>query len=177
MTVVESERLALRRLRLEDAGFVLELLNQPSFLRFIGDKGVRNLDGARDYLRSGPLDSYERHGFGLYLVTEKDGGAAIGICGLLRREALDDVDVGFALLPRFWRRGYASEAAAAVLDYGRTTLGLERIVAVTQPDNLGSIKTLEKLGMRFERMVRLSEDDVELQLFATADGGGDRSAA
>jgi RimJ/RimL family protein N-acetyltransferase len=168
---VETDRLTLRHLRLDDAELILELLNQPSFLRFVGDKGVRTLDDARRYLESGPIDSYRRNGFGLYLVAEKSSGAAVGMCGLIRRETLDDVDVGFALLPRFWRQGYAFEAAAAVLDHGLRKLRLRRIVAVTQPDNLGSIRTLEKLGMRFERMVRLAEDDVELQLFATAAGG------
>jgi len=167
MQVVETQRLELRRLRLEDAPFILRLLNEPAFLRYVGDKKVRNLDDARDYLATGPIDSYERNGFGLYLVVEKVSGAAIGICGLIRRQALEDVDVGFALLPRFRRRGYASEAAAAVIDHAKTTLGLSRIVAVTQADNAGSIRTLEKLGMRFERRVRLTEDDVELELFAT----------
>ncbi len=172
MKILESVHLELRELCLEDAEFILGLLNEPSFLRYVGDKGVRTVDDARAYLEEGPLDSYRRHGFGLYLVTEKHSGEPAGICGLIRRDTLEDVDVGFALRPRFWRRGYASEAAAAVMEYGRTRLGLRRIVAVTQADNLGSIKTLEKLGLRFEKMVRLSEDDVELCLYATCEGWG-----
>lgn len=127
---------------------------------------MRTLEDARKYLRDGPLDSYRRHGLGLYLVERKDDGAAIGICGLLKRDSLDDVDVGFAFLPRFWRRGYAFESAAAVLAHGRDSLGLSRIVAVTQSDNVASIRTLEKLGLDFERMVRLSDDEPELQLVA-----------
>ncbi len=167
MTVLETERLRLRRLSLDDAAFILDLLNEPSFLNYIGDKGVRTLDDARDYILTGPMASYERHGFGLYLVELKERGVPMGICGLLKRDALDDVDVGFAFLPAFWLQGYAFESASAVIAYGRRALGLNRIVAVTQSDNVGSIKTLEKVGLTFERMVRLSEDGPEIQLFAS----------
>jgi len=167
VSVVATDRLVLRRLSTDDAEFILELLNEPSFLRFIGDKGVRTLDDAREYILRGPVDSYERNGFGLYLTVLKEGGVPIGICGLLKRESLEDVDVGFAFLPRFWSRGYAFESASAVMAYGRSALGLKRIVAVTNPDNDGSIRVLEKLGLRFEKMVRLSEDGPEIKLFAS----------
>ena len=167
MTVVETERLTLRRLETGDAEFILALLNDPSFLRFIGDKGVRTVDDARDYILNGPVASYERFGFGLYLTERKDDGVPIGICGLLKREALKDVDVGFALLPQFWSKGYAFESASAVMDYGRNVLGLTRIVAITSPDNEASIRLLSKLGMKFESMVRLSEDSAEIRLFAS----------
>ena len=166
MNVVETDRLVLRRLTTDDAEFILELLNEPSFLQYIGDKGVRTLDDARRYLLTGPMDSYERHGFGLYLTALKESGVPIGMCGLLKRETLDDVDIGFAFLPKYWLKGYAFESASAVMDYSRDTLGLERIVAVTAPDNTGSIRVLEKLGMRFEKMVRLAEDGPESKLFA-----------
>ncbi len=169
MNVLETERLALRRLTEEDAGFILDLLNEPSFLQFIGDRGVRGVEAAREYLRNGPLASYERHGFGLFLTVLKAGGVPIGFCGLLRRDGLDDVDVGYALLPRYWSQGYASEAAAAVLAYGRETLGLQRIVAITATDNVRSIRVLEKLGLKFERLVRLAEGEPEISLFATVD--------
>jgi RimJ/RimL family protein N-acetyltransferase len=165
LNVIETERLVLRRLSLDDAGFVFELLNQPSFLRFIGDKGVRTLDDARDYILTGPIASYERFGFGLYLTTLKEEKIPIGMCGLLKRESLEDVDIGFAFLPAFWAKGYASEAASAVMAYGGNILGIERIVAITSTDNYGSIKVLEKLGLRFERMIRLSEDEPEIKLF------------
>jgi len=167
VSVVATDRLVLRRLSTDDAEFILELLNEPSFLRFIGDKGVRTLDDAREYILRGPVDSYERNGFGLYLTVLKEGGVPIGICGLLKRESLEDVDVGFAFLPRFWSRGFAFESASAVMAYGRSALGLKRIVAVTDPDNDGSIRVLEKLGLRFEKMVRLSEDGPEIKLFAS----------
>ena len=165
MTVLETERLRLRRLTLDDAAFILGLLNKPSFLQYIGDKGVRTLDDARAYLREGPMDSYERHGFGLYLVEMKESGVPMGICGLLKRDTLDDVDVGFAFVPQFWLQGYAFESTAAVIAYGKNTLGLRRIVAITQPDNVGSIKTLEKVGFAFERMIQFAEKEPEIRLY------------
>jgi RimJ/RimL family protein N-acetyltransferase len=167
VTVVETERLALRRLELGDAEFILGLLNDPSFLRFIGDKGVRTLDDAREYISNGPVASYERFGFGLYLTERKEDRVPIGICGLLKRESLKDVDMGFAFLPQFWSKGYAFESASAVMAYGRNVLGLTRIVAVTSPDNGASIRLLEKLGLKFESMARLSEDSPEIRLFAS----------
>lgn len=167
MKVLESDHLGLHRLTLEDAPFILNLLNEPSYLQFIGDKGVRTLDDARNYILAGPIDSYDRHGFGLYLTTLKDDGTPIGICGLLKRESLDAPDIGYAFLPAHWSRGYAFESASAVLAYARSVLGLTRLVAVVSPDNARSIRLLEKLGLRFERMVRLSADDIEIKLFAT----------
>ena len=168
MVVVESDRLQLRRIELDDAGFLLDLLNQPSFLHFIGDKGVRTLDDARHYILTGPLASYQRLGFGMYLTLLKESQIPIGICGLLKRDCLEDVDIGFAFLPQFWARGYAFESASAVMAYGREALGLGRIVAVTSPDNHGSIHVLEKLGLRFEAMVRLYKDSPEIKLFTPA---------
>lgn len=165
--VLETNRLALRRISVDDAEFMLELLNDPSFVRYIGDRGVRTTDDGRKYIQTGPMESYERFGFGLYLVELKDTREAIGICGLLKRESLQDVDVGFALLPRFWSKGYAVEAVSAVLAYGRDTLGLKRIVAITSPDNVASINLLSKFGFRFERMTRLSEGSPEIKLFAS----------
>jgi RimJ/RimL family protein N-acetyltransferase len=165
--VLETARLSLRRLSTDDAPFVLKLLNEPSFLRFIGDRGVRSLEDARQYILEGPVRSYARHGFGVYLALRKEDSAAIGICGLLKRESLEDVDVGFALLPGYWSRGYAYEAASAVMAHGREAFGLARIVAVTDPDNSASIRVLEKLGLRFERLVRLRTDGPELKLFAS----------
>ena len=114
MTVLETERLVLRRLCSDDAEFILELLNQPSFLRYIGDKGVRNAEDAVQYIQTGPQASYERFGFGLYLVELKETGVSIGMCGLLKRDSLPDVDVGFAFLSDYWLQGYAFESAAAV---------------------------------------------------------------
>lgn len=164
MNILETERLILCKLTVDDAAFIHEILNEPSFLQHIGDKGVRTLDDTRDYILNGPIDSYEQFGFGLYLTKLKNG-APIGICGLLKRDSLEDVDIGFAFLPKFWSKGYAFEAATAIMDYGLNDLGLNRIVAVTSPENHKSIILLEKLGLRFEKMVRLNDDGPEDKLF------------
>jgi RimJ/RimL family protein N-acetyltransferase len=167
LTILETERLVIRKLSTDDAEFIVDLLNQPSFLRYIGDKGVRNSEDAVRYIQNGPVASYERFGFGLYLVELKETGVAIGICGLLKRDSLPDVDVGFAFLPAYWSQGYALESAAAVMTYGREVLGLRRIVAITSPDNDPSIRLLEKIGLRFEGMIKLSEDQAEVRLFGS----------
>jgi RimJ/RimL family protein N-acetyltransferase len=165
--VLETERLILRKLSSDDAEFILKLLNEPSFLHYIGDKGVRNLDDARQYILDGPMDSYERNGFGLYLVALKGEGQPIGISGLVKRPALTDADIGFAFLPAYWSKGYALESASAVMTYGREVLELNRVLAITSPDNEVSAKLLGKIGLRFERMVRLSEDGPEIKLFTS----------
>lgn len=167
VSVFETNRLTLLQLTPDDATFILELVNDPAWLRFIGDRGVRTLEDARAYILKGPVASYERHGFGLYLVKRKEDGALIGICGLLKRDTLPDVDVGFAFLPQFTRQGYGFEAAAATLTYGHRVLGLQRIVAVTSPDNVASIRLLERLGFRFEKMIRLSADAPEISLYGS----------
>jgi RimJ/RimL family protein N-acetyltransferase len=166
MTVVETERLTLRRLTVEDAPFMLDLLNQPSFLQFIGDRGVHTLDDARAYILKGPVEMYERHGFGICLTALKEEGIPIGTCGLIQRDSLEDVDIGFAFLPGFWGQGYAYEAASAVLAYGKNDLGLQRIVAITAQDNRSSIRLLEKIGLTFERLIRLNGEGSEINLFA-----------
>ena len=167
MNVIQTERLVLRQLELDDAEFILELLNEAAFLRFIGDKGVRTPDDARAYLRKGPMDSYRLNGFGLYATCLLDG-TPIGICGLVRRDGLDDVDVGFAFLSRHRSKGYAVESASAVLTHATQVLRLRRIVAITSPDNGGSIAVLEKIGLKFERMIKLTEGGSELKLFGPA---------
>lgn len=156
----------LRRLSVDDADFILKLLNEPSFIENIGDRGVRTIEDARAYVLNGPVASYEKHGFGLWMVEAKQSGARIGICGLLKREVLEDVDIGYALLPEFWSRGYALESASAVLSYARDALGLKRVLAVVSPDNQSSIRLLEKIGFEFEKMVSLSENAAEIKLFA-----------
>jgi RimJ/RimL family protein N-acetyltransferase len=167
LTVIETQRLVLRRLGTDDAEFILDLLNQPSFLRYIGDKEVRNNEDAIRYIQTGPMASYERFGFGLYLVELKETGVSIGICGLLKRDSLPDVDIGFAFLPSYWSRGYALESATAVMTDGREARGLRRIVAITSPDNDASIRLLEKIGLRFERLIKLSADQPEVRLFGS----------
>jgi RimJ/RimL family protein N-acetyltransferase len=161
-----TERLILRPMTEKDADFILELLNDPSFIRYIGDRKVRTLEGAKAYITNGPVASYAQNGFGLYLVELKESGESMGMCGLIRRNTLKDVDIGYAFLPKFWSKGYAFEAAHEMKRYAQEELGLKRIVAVVDPENPPSIRLLEKLGMKFERMVRLSTDDIELKLFA-----------
>jgi RimJ/RimL family protein N-acetyltransferase len=167
VNVLETERLNLRLLSIDDAGFILELLNEPSFIRNIGDKGVRTLPDARRYILDGPVASYQRYGFGLYVVALKESGQPIGLCGLVKRESLSDVDIGFAFLPEYWSRGYALESAAAVKAYGHEVLGLERLVAITNPENEGSIRVLEKIGLKYQRLVQLSEDGPWIRLYAS----------
>ncbi len=164
MTVLETERLRLRLMEPDDAEFILALLNESSFLQYIGDKCVRSHEDARHYIMNGPVKSYEQHGYGLYLTELKDDGTPIGICGLIKRDTLDHADIGFALRPQFWSRGYAFESASAVMAYGKRELGLDRIVAVSSPGNEASVRVLAKLGMKFKRMVQLSEDN-EVELF------------
>src|SRR6185503_3122429 len=158
MTVIETERLILRPLTVDDAPFILTLLNEPSFLRYIGDKKVRNVEDARQYILTGPAASYEQNGFGLGLVELKESHTPIGMCGLLKREELPDPDIGFAFLPDYWNKGFAFEAAAAVLHDARERLRLQRILAITSRDNESSIKLLERHGFIFERVMKLSED-------------------
>jgi RimJ/RimL family protein N-acetyltransferase len=149
-----------------DAAFILRLLNEPSFLQYVGDKHVRTLDDARDYIVNGPVESYATNGFGLYLVRRSDDSTSVGICGLVKREALEHPDIGFAFLPEFWRRGYATEAAAAVLGFSRDSLALERVVAITAPHNEPSIRVLGKIGMTFRETVYLTPDRPEVRLFS-----------
>jgi RimJ/RimL family protein N-acetyltransferase len=162
---IQTERLTLRHIALGDAEFVVALLNDEAFRRYIGDRGVRDVESARDYIRKGPLASYRRNGFGLYLVVLTDTGVPIGMCGLVKREGLDDVDLGFAFMPQYRSRGYAIEAAAAVMKHARDDIGLERVVAITSPDNERSGRVLGKLGFAFEKMIRLPPEEAEIKLY------------
>jgi RimJ/RimL family protein N-acetyltransferase len=166
VAVLKTERLILRRLTLDDASFILRLVNEPAWLEFIGDKGVRTLDDARGYLLKGALQLYERMGFGPLRVELKSDGSPIGICGLIKRETLPDVDIGFAFLPEFWGMGYAFESATAVLAQGRETFGLTRILALTDPGNRNSIKLIERLGLKFQETRVLLPDGRESKIFA-----------
>lgn len=166
MKIAETERLNIRWLTEDDADFILELLNEPSWLKFIGDKGVRNVEDARKYIVEGPMAMYDQYGFGLYLVEMKDSRTPIGICGLIKRESLENVDVGFAFLEKYGAKGYAYEAATAVMEYGRNHLQLHRIVAITTEDNEKSVKLLEKLGLTFEKLIPSHDESETLKLFA-----------
>jgi RimJ/RimL family protein N-acetyltransferase len=165
MPVLQTARLILRRQNVDDAGFIFDLVNDPSWLRFIGDRGVRSVDDARNYILKGAMDSYSRHGFGLYLTALKDSGTPVGICGLVKRETLADVDIGFAFLPQYAGKGYAYESACAVMAHAKNDIGLKRVIAITDPDNIASIRLLEKLGLAFERKIRVAADKDEINLF------------
>jgi [ribosomal protein S5]-alanine N-acetyltransferase len=166
MIVCETARLRLRHLRDSDAPFILELLNEPDFIRNIGDRQVRTLEDARSYIQHGPIVSYRQHGFGLFLMELQASGAPIGICGLLKRDYLDDVDVGFAVRESYRGRGYAFEAAKAAIRHGQEELGISRIVAITSPDNHASMNLLRKLGLEFERTIRIADQTRDTRLFA-----------
>jgi RimJ/RimL family protein N-acetyltransferase len=164
--VLETQRLLLRHMRVDDAPFILELRNTPASLRFIGNQGVNTLEDAKHYILTGPLDMIARLGFGFYIVELKDTGEPIGACGLAKRDFLDDVDIGFNFLERSWGQGYAYEAAAAVRDYARDALDLPRLVATTRVDNHASARLLEKLGLCFEREIMHPDGDRQLRIFA-----------
>jgi RimJ/RimL family protein N-acetyltransferase len=163
MVVRETERLRIRLFELGDEDFLIRLLNDPSFIENIEDKGVRTREQATAYLTHNLMGSYQVHGHGLYLVelknqfvsripagdTEKDTRQPIGMCGLLKRDHLQDIDLGYAFLPEFWGRGYALESARAVLDYGRTVLGKREAFAIVSPGNARSIALLTRLGFAF----------------------------
>ena len=164
--ILETSRLVLRKLTEQDAAFIFALLNDAAWLRYIGDKKVHSLEDARAYIRDGPMSSYERNGFGLWLVESKENHIPVGMCGLIKRDSLEDVDIGFAYLPEFRGKGYGFEAASAVMAHGKNVLGLRKIVAIVSPGNSNSIGLLEKLGLKFEKTLPASKDAPPLLLYA-----------
>jgi ribosomal-protein-alanine N-acetyltransferase len=174
--LIQTPRLSIRRLGTGDEPFLLELLNQSSFIRNIGDRNVRTLEDATQYIVKGPAASYEKFGFGLFHVEIKGSGIAIGICGLLKRDYLPDVDIGFAYLEPYWGQGYALEAAEAVMEFGWTKVGLKRIVAITAPHNANSIRLLGKIGMQFEAVFQPPGSTSESNLYGRSAPTGGRAA-
>jgi RimJ/RimL family protein N-acetyltransferase len=164
MKVTETSRLVLRLVEETDAGFIMKLLNEPGWLQYIGDKGIRTIDDAKGYIMNGPRAMYEREGFGLYLTERKEDHAPIGLCGLIKREGLEDVDIGFAFLSDHQSQGYAYEAARATLDLAKD-IGIKRVVAITTKDNESSSKLLEKLDMQLEGYVTLPNETEELKKY------------
>ncbi|MEQ8423277.1 MAG: GNAT family N-acetyltransferase, partial [Cyclobacteriaceae bacterium] len=160
--IFETDRLLVREFNLEDANFIIELLNTPSWLQFIGDRSVSTVKDAEGYLKNGPIKSYKENGFGLWMVAFKDSLRPIGMCGLLKRDALDDVDIGFALLPEYAGSGYGFEAAAATLRYAKNSLTISKVIAITSPENITSINLLGKLGLRFARTAYITGDKPSL---------------
>lgn len=166
MKILDTARLSIRTVEADDAPFYLELVNDPDFLAHIGDRGIRTLDAARAHIDNGPVRMQAELGHAIWLVTLKDSGAPIGMCGLIRRETLPGVDLGYAFLPAWRGQGYAFEAARAVVDYARDALGLARLLAITSPDNTASGALLEKLGLRFDKIVHLTPEDPGTRLYA-----------
>lgn len=165
MLVLQTGRLRLRHMTLDDAAFMLGMLNDPAWHRYIGDRGIRTIEGAREHIRNGPMAMVARFGFGFHVVELKEDGRPIGVCGLAKRDFLDDVDIGYAFLPQYGGQGYAYEAAQGVLAHARE-LGLTRLVATVVPENAASIRLLEKLGLRFERTFQAPDSTRDLRLFA-----------
>lgn len=168
MTIVETDRLILRELdSASDAEFVFELLNTPKFISYIGDRGVRSLEQARDFIDNRYRTSYREDGYGLYAVEQKIDASVVGICGFVKRDYLEHADIGFAFLPQFERKGYGFESASAMMKYGRETLGFTDVFAITSLDNDVSGHLLEKLGFKFERLI--DSGDEKLKLFCHRD--------
>ena len=167
MINIKTERLNIREMQLGDAPFILKLLNDPAFIKNIGDKKVRTITEANNYITTGPLESYQKNGYGLFLTELISGNKWIplGMCGLIKRAELEDTDIGFAFLPEYTGKGFGYESASAVLEFGRTKIGLKRVVAIVSPENAGSIKLLKKLGFQYERMIRLFKEDSEIELY------------
>ncbi|MGZ4134178.1 MAG: GNAT family N-acetyltransferase [Tumebacillaceae bacterium] len=166
MKILETDRLILRHQTPDDAAFMLELLNDPSWIQNIGDSGVRTLEDAQQHILKKSVEVYARDGFGFYLTELKDGGVPIGICGFAKRDWLEHADVGFAFLPRYWGQGYAYEASSAVMEYGKSVLGFTRVVAITSEENEASGKLLEKLGLHLENVIPYANTEELIRLYA-----------
>ncbi|PHN07287.1 GNAT family N-acetyltransferase [Flavilitoribacter nigricans] len=166
-TVLETERLVLERFTLQHGTFILELVNSPGWLQYIGDKGIRELEAAEQYIREGPMTAYAQYGYGFSVVSLKEDRTPIGGCGLIRRAGLEYPDIGFALLPEYSGKGYAFEIASATLAHAKTELLIPRILGITLPTNTRSIHLLNRIGLNFARMIRLPGDEAELMLFQT----------
>jgi RimJ/RimL family protein N-acetyltransferase len=164
--IIETERLRLREFSLHDCEFIIELLNSPGWLKFIGDRNVRTTEQAKHYLENGPLKSYKINSYGLSLVEKKDDGKAIGMCGILNRDSLDNPDIGFAFLPNFNGKGYALEIVSATMIYAKDKLGISKIGAITVADNFKSIRLLEKIGLKYNKEFRFPNSEEELLLYS-----------
>ena|SRR5689334_6223960 len=167
MEIIESERILLRPFTLEDVEFIVELLNTDGWIRYIGDRNVKTIEQARNYLLNGPMKSYETNGFGLSLAELKINHTPIGMCGLLKRDYLDHADIGFAFLPDYTGKGYAFEIAKEIVQYGLQTLHMKKILAITLSGNASSIKLLEKIGLRYQESIISPDTGEQLCLYST----------
>jgi len=163
---IETERLLLRRVTLGDAGLMLAIWNDPAFVSYVGDRGIRTIADAQAALKDGALKLFEDYGFGPYVMSLKTSGSPIGICGLFRRENLDDPDIGFAVLPDHSGNGYAGEAAEAVVAHARDDLGIRCLTAIVSPGNSASIGLIKKIGLTFDRGITMPGEDEEISLYS-----------
>lgn len=168
MNILETERLILRRFTVDDTAFIIELLNTEGWIKYIGDRNVKTTDQARTYLENGPLKSYRNNEFGLALVELKTGHVPIGMCGLVKRDYLEDPDIGFAFLPNYHGQGYASEIVKKTIDYAFAELQKEKLLAITLPENQSSIRLLEKVGFTYSYNFVRSDTKEELCLYSTS---------
>lgn len=172
--ILETQRLVLRELELTDTNFIIQLVNSPKWLKFIGDKNVRTEEEAKKYLENGPIKSYKENGFGLWLVQLKTSDTPIGMCGLIKRETLENVDIGFAMLPEYEKLGYGFEIANATMNYAKNVLRLNKIIGITDPANKSSIKLLNRIGLAFEKTKKLLDNDTVL-VFSPFDNVKDKN--
>lgn len=161
MTITNTNRLNIRTFELTDSPFILELLNSPGWLQYIDDRGIKNLTDAEDYLLIGPMKSHAEKGFGLYMVELAETNTPIGMCGLIKRDSLEHIDLGFAFLPEHIGKGYAFEASEAILQYAKD-LGHNRVLAITLPANTSSITLLSKLGFEYEKPLVMNNETLSL---------------
>ena len=166
MIVIETERLDLRRITLEDAEFIHQLYNEPAFRRNIGDKNIKTVEDATKFIENSPLQDYKKQGFSMFLVALRSNNTPIGVCGLLKREYFEEVDLGFAFLEAYWSKGYGREAASSVMEYARTDMGLGKLVGITSAKNTSSIKLLERLKFVYDRTLTLPGYEGDSKLFA-----------
>lgn len=164
--LISTDRLSIRKFNLDDADFIYRLLNSEAWIKYIGNRNIRNLEDATNYIVNSPLYFYQKFGFGPYLVALKDTHEPIGMCSLIKRDTLNDVDLGFAFLDPFIGKGYACEASKAIVEYSNNTLALKKLVAITLPDNTASIKLLEKLGFLYQNTIQFPNETEELMLFS-----------
>lgn len=173
--ILETQRLVLREVNFEDASFIQKLVNTPTWLEHIGERNVHSHDDALVYIKTGPMDNYEQLGFGLWLFLDKKNDQAMGLCGLLQRDNLDDPDIGFAILPEFAGKGYGFEIAQATMVYAAETLGIQKVVGITSTQNIASIKLLNKIGLQFEGTILYANSQPTL-LLAPPDHVADKKA-
>ncbi len=164
--IIETERLRLREFDHSDSDLIFELLNSPGWLKYIGNRSIADIEDAANYIEAKLQKGYRDSGFGFYLVELKATGEKTGMCGIVKREGLDDIDLGFALLPKFENKGYAFESSMAVIQYAKNVLNIKKLAAITLPSNIASIRVLEKIGMKFEKRIYIPGDPEELLLYS-----------